>query len=81
MFQMGKIGDGGRIVIPAIIRKNMKVNSGDNIIFSYKNGELSISNPKDFIEKIRDKAVKLKKPNQSMTDEFIKWRKKDSGDL
>lgn len=36
MIQMGKIGDSGRVVIPAIIRKYMQVNSGDNIIFSYK---------------------------------------------
>ncbi len=81
MIYMGKIGDGGRIVIPAEIRKDMKVNSGDNIMFYFKDGELKILNPKETIEKIRIKAKKLKKPGESVTDEFLKSRKEYSGDL
>lgn len=81
MIQSGTIDASGRVVIPAAIRKEMRLDADRNILFSWKNGELKIVNPTDFIEKIREKAVKLKKPGESVTDEFIKWRKKDSGDL
>ena len=81
MIQIGKMGDGGRVIIPAVIRKSMKVNSGDNIMFYYKDGELKILNPKETIEKIRAKAQKLKKIGENVTDDFLKSRKEYSGDL
>ncbi len=81
MIQTGKIDGSGRIIIPAAIRNEMKLDAGDRVLFSCENGELRIFNSEDFIEKIREKAVKLKGKGQNMTDEFIKWRKKDSGDL
>ena len=58
MIQMGKMGDSGRVVIPAIIRKYMQVNSGDNIMFSYKDGELKILNPKETKQELKLKNLK-----------------------
>lgn len=81
MIFMGKIDSGGRIVIPAEIRKDMKVGSGDDIMFHFKDGELKILNPKETIEKIRAKAKKLKKPGENVTDDFLRLRKEYSGDL
>lgn len=73
------VGDSGRFVIPASIRKDLNIKSGDKLMIKIKDGEMRIFDPKKSIEKIREKAMKMKKPGVNMVDEFLKFRKEEWG--
>ncbi len=79
MEQRIKIGEGGRLVIPAIYRKALNVEPGDELIIRLDEGELRLFHQKKALEHIRN-AVKHSKRTQEATDEFITFRKKDSGE-
>lgn len=80
-IQIVTMGESGRIVIPASLRKELDVKSGDKLVVNVKDGELRIYNQKKSIERIRQKAQKLKKTGENIVDDFLKKRKDYSGDV
>ena len=80
-IQIVTMGESGRIVIPASLRKELDVKSGDKLVVNVKDGELRIYNQKKSIERIRKKAQKLKKSGENIVDDFLKKRKDYSGDV
>lgn len=81
LSQRVKIDGNGRIVIPAALRKVLNIDIGEDLIISIKDDSINISSKKKALSRLREKAQKLKKPGQNMVDEFLKFRKEDSGDL
>lgn len=79
MEQRIRIGEAGRVVIPASYRKALQVEPGDELIIRLDEGELRIFHQKKALEHIRN-AVKHSKYTPEATDEFITFRKKDSGE-
>lgn len=75
------VGKSGRIVIPAACRKELNLKEGDKYTLKIKDGDIYLLNKKKSLEKIRAYMKTLKKPGESMVDEFLKFRKEDSGDL
>lgn len=72
-----KLGDGGRFVIPAAMRAEMGVKPGDDLIMYVENGELRVRSWLGAIRRIQEKAAKLKKPGESVVDEFLRERREE----
>ncbi|PRD51119.1 AbrB/MazE/SpoVT family DNA-binding domain-containing protein [Phyllobacterium myrsinacearum] len=65
------IGDGGRLVIPAEMRKLMDVKPGDTVALRMVDGYLQVASQSATLKKIWESAEKLKRPGVSLVDEFI----------
>jgi AbrB family looped-hinge helix DNA binding protein len=73
-----RIGDGGRIVIPAEMRAAMLVKPGDTVTAEVVDGEFRIVSPKVAVRKVQALAQKYKKPGVSVVDELIAERHAES---
>jgi AbrB family looped-hinge helix DNA binding protein len=72
-----KIGEAGRIVIPAEMRAAMMVQPGDTVAAEVINGELRIISPQVALREIQALARKHKRPGVSEVDEFIAERREE----
>ncbi len=70
-----KIGDGGRLVIPSLYRKLLEIKTGDELVVSIQDGELRFFKQKEALKKLREK---VKRNVKNHTDDFLKFRSKDS---
>lgn len=52
MYEM-KISEGGRVVIPAAIRRRLDLNEGDTVVWDILNGEVHLSTRKKQLQKAR----------------------------
>lgn len=74
-----KLGDAGRLVIPAAIREAMGVKPGDNLLLRVEDdGELRIIGQSQSIRRIQRYAQKFKKPGESVVDELIAERRAEA---
>ncbi len=74
-----KIGEGGRLIIPAPYRKAMGVHPGDELVIRLQDGELRLFQQAEALKRIRA-AVKNGKHTKSHLDNFLAFRRKDSGE-
>ena len=74
-----KIGEGGRLVIPALYRKAMGVQVGDELIIRVQNGELRLFQQAEALKRLRA-VVKKGGGKESHTEDFLAFRRKDSGE-
>ena len=66
------VGSGGRLVIPAAMRKALGVDIGDEVLLSFEDGEIRISTRLGNIETIRAMVRTLVPESVSVVDEFLK---------
>lgn len=74
---IAQVSAGGRIVIPAEIRRLMDIHSGDQVILSYHDGELHIATRKQRLQQAKD-IVKSCSGKVSLTDELLEERRKEA---
>lgn len=74
-----QVSAGGRIVIPAEIRREMGINSGDEVILSYHDGELHISTRKQRLQQAKA-IVKACVSHVSLAEQLLEERRADSSD-
>ena len=74
---IAQVSAGGRIVIPAEIRRKMGIHSGDQVILSYHDGELHIATRKQRLKQAKaiDKAYA---GDISLADALIEERKAEA---
>lgn len=72
-----KMGEGGRVVIPAYFRKALDLHNGDELIMKMENGELRIFRQINALEKIRS-LVQKKRKSRRNTDAFLTFRRQDT---
>ena len=75
-----KIGEGGRVIIPAAYRKELDLHPGDELIMRLQNGEIRLFRQMRAVERIRALVKKKKVKNVNYVDDFIAFRKQESGD-
>lgn len=73
-----KIGPGGRIVIPAAMRKALGVDMGDTVILKEENGELRITSLDQTIRHIQNVVRQYVPENVSLVDELIAERRAEA---
>lgn len=74
-YEKLKLGEGGRVVIPAALREAMDVAPGDTLIANVENGELRLITRRMAFKRAREKATKYRKPGESVVDEFLAERR------
>lgn len=73
-----QISQGGRIVIPASVRKKMDVDIGDTLVLNWDEslGELRLSTRKQRLQHARNLVKSYAKPGASVVDSLIEDRRK-----
>ncbi len=72
------ITEGGRIVIPSLIRKELNLNVGEEVIIKVESGELHISTLKQAIKNAQASVRRYNKHNVSLKDVLIAERRLES---
>ena len=71
------VGEGGRLVIPAEMRKAMGVKPGDALVLKVSDGELTAVSQLVSIRKIQERLAPYKKPGENVVDEFLADRREE----
>lgn len=72
-----KLGQGGRIVLPAEFRKAMGIKPGDEVILSMKDGEVRVFTRQAAIKRAQG-MLKHIAPGRSLADELIQERREEA---
>ena len=78
-FVRCKINQNGRIVIPAAIRKQMGVKTGDSVLMEVEDGVLRMESHRAHIRRIQEEFKKIIPPGgMLMSDELIAERREEA---
>ena len=80
MESVARIGKGGRVVIPAEIRRKMGVAEGDELILRLVDGELYLTTPRQAVKKAQALVRKHVPKGTSLVDELIAERRREAID-
>ena len=78
MLAKSKIVKGGKISIPAVYRKSLKLKEGDEIVFNLNNNELTLTPIKTNLQKVREMVNQYHDPNISLVDKLIAERRAEA---
>ncbi len=73
-----RIGDGGRVVIPAEMRAALGVKPGDTLIARVVDGELSLMSQKVAVRRAQDMVRRVVPKGISLVDELIADRRAEA---
>jgi AbrB family looped-hinge helix DNA binding protein len=71
------IGENGRIIIPARIRKEANLTVGQGVIINLQNGELKISSYHTQLKNIQETVKSYTQNKGSLVDKLFELRKED----
>lgn len=74
-----QVSVGGRIVIPAEIRREMGIQSGDQVILSYHDGELHIATRKRRLQQAKA-IVMAGSEGVSLAEQLLEQRRAEAND-
>lgn len=69
-----RVGQNGRMVIPAAFRKAMGIQVGDEILLRIEDGELRITTQHGRIRRAQRRARRYLKPGASLVEELLSER-------
>lgn len=73
--QRAEVGQDGRLLIPAAMREAMMLGDSGHVTLSVKDGELHVISPASAIKRAQRIGRSLKKPGESVVDEFLAERR------
>ena len=73
-----KLGKGGRVVIPADYRKMLGIEPGDEVIVSFKDGEVRITTVMGAIKRAQAIVRRYVPEGVSLVDELIRERRREA---
>jgi AbrB family looped-hinge helix DNA binding protein len=73
-----RIGAGGRLVIPAEIRRALGLKDGESVVLRVEDGELRVWSVREGIRRAQAIASKYIRPGESMVDELIAERRAEN---
>lgn len=79
MYEM-KVSEGGRVVIPAAIRRSLDLNEGDTVVWDMHNGEVHLSTRKKQLEKARALFQQSTPPGSQphLVQDFLNQRRSET---
>lgn len=73
-----RLGEGGRIVIPAAHRKALGVEPGDRMTISFVDGGLRITTWKQALARLQEEFRRAIPPDVSLSEELIADRRREA---
>jgi AbrB family looped-hinge helix DNA binding protein len=73
-----KLGEGGRIVIPAEYRKALGIDVGDDLMLHVDNGIIMLLTRKQAIQYVQERMAKYTTDERKLADEIISERRKEA---
>jgi antitoxin PrlF len=79
-IQRGKIVSGGRLQIPAELRKQLGIEEGDSVVMEVVNNELRVRSQRESIKRIQEllRPYMPKEGEMRLSDELIADRRKEA---
>ena len=74
-----KLGKGGRVVIPAEYRKRLGIEPGDEIIVTFKDGEIKITTVREAVRRAQAIVRRFVPEGRMLSDELIRERREEAG--
>lgn len=71
-----RVTEGGRVVIPAEVRRQLGVSTGDEVILDVTDGEVRIRSVRGAIARAQALVRQYVAPDKSMADELIRDRRR-----
>ena len=72
------LGKGGRVVIPVEYRKSLGIEPGDEIIVSFKDGEIKITTVREAVRRAQAIVRRFVPEGVSLVDELIQERRREA---
>ncbi len=72
-----EIQKGGRVTIPSVIRKKLKMVEGDIVTIREENGDIKLISQHQALAKARSLAKQYLTQNDTV-DDFLRWRKEEA---
>ncbi|MCC6585849.1 MAG: AbrB/MazE/SpoVT family DNA-binding domain-containing protein [Bryobacterales bacterium] len=73
-----RIDHTGRILIPLQLRRELQLTEDSDLILRVVDGELRMHTRQEALRRARERLKRLKKPGQSVTDEFLAERRQEA---
>jgi AbrB family looped-hinge helix DNA binding protein len=77
--QRVKIVEGGKLVIPALMRRELRISAGDTVMVDIDNGELRVRSVSKALERARAILRRHVPEGVSLSDELIADRRAEAG--
>ena len=75
---MTRIGEGGRVVVPARYRKVLGLEPGDDVILVLEDGEVRITTLPSVIQRAQEIVRRCNPEGRSLVDELIRERRDEA---
>ena len=75
-----KLGEGGRVVIPADYRRALDIGPGDEVILTLEDGAVKIQTPRQAVRRAQALVRRYVPLGRSLAGELIRERRKESID-
>lgn len=72
------IGKGGRIVIPAAMRKALELEPGDVVVLKLEDDGVRVLSRKQALRRVQDRIAERARPGVSVADELIRERREEA---
>lgn len=73
-----KMSDGGRVVIPAEIRRELALKEGDTVLWDFKDGVAVLTTRLAQLHQVQAQLKTLGQPGESWCDELIADRRREA---
>jgi AbrB family looped-hinge helix DNA binding protein len=76
--QRGKIAEGGRLVIPADLRRQLGLQAGDSVVMDVEDGELRVRSLKAAVARAQALVRRYVPAGEGLVDELIRDRRAEA---
>lgn len=70
-----RVAEGGRVVIPAEVRRELGLEIGDDLILQIENGELRLLTPREAVRRAQELVAQYVPRGESLVDVLIAERR------
>lgn len=78
--QLVKIGEGGRLVVPADFRKELGIQIGDELSLHLEEGKIVIMTRRQAVQYVQEQMSSYAAPNRSLSEELLAERREEAKD-
>lgn len=73
-----RVADGGRVVIPAEVRKRLGVDIGSELVLTFEDDRVTLTNAKAARRRAQERVRRYVSPGRSLSRELMAERKKEA---